>query len=72
MTEKNQPGPENADRCQDQKAIATEPAHARIIPLLPDFKISFQRLCTAVKSLPHLTLGALKVRTIDLEVVNSA
>jgi len=28
----NQTGPKNADRCQDQKPIATKPMHARIIP----------------------------------------
>src|SRR6478752_1018938 len=43
ITEKNQTGPKNTDRCEDQKPIATKPMHARIIPLLRDFEISFQR-----------------------------
>ena len=50
MTEKNQACPKNADRRQDQKPIATKPMHARIIPLIRDFEISFSGLCAAVKS----------------------
>ena len=50
MTEKNETGPKNTDRRQDQKPIATEPMHARIIPLFPDFEISFSGTCAGVKS----------------------
>lgn len=47
MTEKNQTGPKNADRRQDQKPIATKPMHARIIAPFADFEISFSGMCTA-------------------------
>jgi hypothetical protein len=47
MTDKYQPGPENADRRQDPKPIATKPMHARIIPLFPDFEISFSGMYAA-------------------------
>ncbi len=60
MTEKNQTGPKNADRRQDQKPIATKPMHARIIPLIRDFEISFSGICAAVKSSGRIDLEITK------------
>ena len=56
MAEKNQSGPKNADQRQDQKPIATKPMHARIIPLLRDFEISFSGIGAAVKSSGRIDL----------------
>src|SRR4029077_17619682 len=57
MTDKNQTGPKNADRRQDQKPIATKPMHARSIPLLRDVKMSFESgRGTTIKSLVRLTI----------------
>jgi hypothetical protein len=49
MPEKNQTRPKNADRRQDQKPIATKPIHARIIPLLRDFKIHSSGIGITIK-----------------------
>jgi len=61
MAQKNKTGPKNTDRRQDQKPIATEPMHARIIPLFPDFEIFIQR---------HVRRGEIVrvVKALDLEV----
>jgi hypothetical protein len=61
MAEKNETGPKNTDRRQDQKPIATEPMHARIIPLFPDFEISSSGTRAGVKS-----SGSLKRWTLRL------
>ena len=66
MTEKNETGPKNTDRRQDQKPIATEPMHARIIPLFPDFEISFSGTCAGVKS-----SGSLKDLEVNLILLDS-
>jgi hypothetical protein len=73
MTDQNQTGPENADRRQDQKPIATKPIHARIIALFPYFEISFHGMGTTIKSVVRLTLWIPEMlRRLISQLINSA